>query len=136
MPFHGEGRIAAFEDCRILDEMLEAAGDDPAAVLPAFARRRKPAGDAIADLALDNFIEMRDRVASPLFLARKKLEKFLSGLFPNAFVPLYDLVSFSNVPYHEARERARRQDRMLVGAAAVAAAAVVAGMGTVLALLL
>ena len=136
VPFYGQCMNAAFEDCLILDEMLEAAGDDPAAVLPAFARRRKPAGDAIADLALDNFIEMRDRVASPLFLARKKLEKFLSGLFPQAFVPLYDLVSFSNVPYHEARERARRQDRMLVGAAAAAAAAVVAGLGTGLALLL
>lgn len=96
----------------------------------------KAAGDAIADLAIDNFFEVRDQVASPLLLARKKLEKFLSGLFPRAFVPLYDLPSFSNLPYQEAREWARRQDRVLVGAAAAAAAAVVAGLGARLTLLL
>jgi kynurenine 3-monooxygenase len=127
VPFYGQGMNAAFEDVRVLDEMLEAAGDDPAAVLPRFSERRKPAGDAIADLALHNFIEMRDHVASPLFLARKKIEKLLSGLLPGTFVPLYDLVSFSNVPYHEAREKARRQDRMLAASAIAAAALVVVG---------
>ena len=132
VPFYGQGMNAAFEDVRILDEMLEAAGDDPAKVLPAFSRRRKPAGDAIADLALANFVEMRDRVASPLFLARKKLEKVLSGVLPGTFEPLYDLVSFSNTPYHEAREKARRQDRILagigIGLVAVVVIGVVAGV--------
>ncbi|MFK7960886.1 MAG: FAD-dependent oxidoreductase [Phycisphaerales bacterium] len=136
VPFYGQGMNAAFEDCRILDEMLEAAGDDPAAVLPAYTRARKPAGDAIADLALDNFITMRDRVTSPWFLARKRLEKFLNGVMPGTFEPLYDMVSFSNVPYHEARQKARRQDRaLLAGAIGIVAAGVaVAAVGLTVAL--
>lgn len=127
VPFYGQGMNAAFEDVRVLDELLEQYADDPAAVLPRFSERRKPAGDAIADLALNNFIEMRDRVASPLFLARKKLEKLLSGLLPGTFVPLYDLVSFSNVPYHEAWAKARRQDRWLAVAATGMATVLVGG---------
>lgn len=133
VPFYGQGMNAAFEDCRVLDELLEANGDDPARVLPEYTRLRKPAGDAIADLALANFIEMRDRVASPLFLARKKLEKFVNGVMPKTFTPLYDLVSFSNVPYHEARAKARRQDRVLAGSCIALAVLLLAAGVTLLA---
>ena len=80
MPFYGQGMNCAFEDCRILDEMLEASGEDPEAALPAFAERRKPHADAIADLALVNFVEMRDRVADPAFLLRKRIEHALHDL--------------------------------------------------------
>lgn len=137
VPFYGQGMNSAFEDCRVLDEMIddhpETARGDFSRLLPAFAARRKPAADAIADLALANFVEMRDKVGSRVFLLRKKIEKLLNRLFPKAYVPLYDLVSFSNVPYHEARERARRQDRVALG---VAAAAVVLVGALVLALAL
>ena len=81
-------------------------------------RARKPNADAIADLALTNFVEMRDRVASPVFRATKHVEHALERLLPGHYVSLYELVSFSTVPYAEARARARRQ-RLAAGRAAV-----------------
>jgi len=130
VPFYGQGMNAAFEDCRVLDELIdempETQRGDFSRLLPEFSRRRKPAADAIAAPALANFVEMRDKVGSRAFLWRKKIEKLLNRLFPKAYVPLYDLVSFSNVPYHEARARARRQDRAAAQVAAALAIVLVA----------
>lgn len=108
VPFYGQGINAGFEDCRVLDEMLEAHAGDFATVFPAFSASRKPNADAIADLALDNFVEMRDRVADPAFLARKKIEHALHGIDPERYTPLYNMVSFTNTPYAEARETGGR----------------------------
>jgi kynurenine 3-monooxygenase len=70
---------------------------------------RKPNSDAIADMALDNFIEMRDHTASRWFLIKKKLSHAMHRVFPRTFIPLYNMVSFSTVPYAQARDRARTQ---------------------------
>lgn len=108
VPFFGQGMNAGFEDCRVLIEMLDERDGDWAGVLPEFAERRKPDADAIADMALDNFVEMRDRVADPEFLYRKRVEQALHAAYPDRAVPKYNLVSFSNVPYAEALERGNR----------------------------
>lgn len=125
VPFYGQGMNAAFEDCTVLTRLLDELSDDWPATLRAFSRQRKPDADAIADLALENFIEMRDRVASGAFLLRKKVDRTLHGLLPRWYTPLYNLVSFSSVPYAEARRRGERQDRIIGGVLFFAAAFIV-----------
>ena len=112
VPFYGQGMNAGFEDCRILTRLLAESPDNWGQALERYSKERKPQGDAIADLAIANFYEMRDHVGKPLFLLRKKLEKKLHKWFPGLYVPLYSMVSFSNTPYAEAIERAERQDRL------------------------
>ncbi|MCB9554854.1 MAG: FAD-dependent monooxygenase [Deltaproteobacteria bacterium] len=118
VPFYGQGMIAGFEDCRVLDECLTEAGDDWAQALAAYQSARKPNGDAIADLALDNFIEMRDLVRTPGFQLRRRIERRLHQLLPQRFTPLYSMVTFSHLPYAEARRRGQLQAAMLDALAA------------------
>ncbi|MCC6322002.1 MAG: FAD-dependent monooxygenase [Phycisphaerales bacterium] len=113
VPFYGQGMNCAFEDCRVLAETLDAHGHDFAAALPAYQAARKPNADAIADMALENFIEMRDKVGSKDFLHRKRLEHALHQIDPANLTPQYHLVSFSTVPYAEAQRQGRRIDALL-----------------------
>jgi kynurenine 3-monooxygenase len=113
VPFYGQGANASFEDCLELVACLGEFRLDRARALAEYQDRRKPNADAIADLAIENFLEMRDRVASPVFHARKRLEKHLHQLFPQAFTPLYTMISFSRIPYAAARRRAARQWRVV-----------------------
>lgn len=113
VPFYGQGMNAAFEDCFELDQLLERYDEDWAQVLPAFSEERKPNADAIADLALYNYVEMRSKVADETFLLRKALDRKLHELHPESWIPLYSMVTFSNIPYAEARERANRQSEIL-----------------------
>jgi kynurenine 3-monooxygenase len=128
VPFLGQGMNAAFEDCTVLDACLAAHKHDRAAAFAAYERQRKENTDALADLCVDNFLEMRDRVSSRLFRLRKKLEILLHKLLPCWYLPLYTLITFTTTPYAAARQRARRQDRLvratLLGLAALALAAV------------
>ncbi len=112
VPFYGQGANASFEDCLSLAARLREV-PDRAAALEAYQADRKPNTDALADLAIDNFREMRDRVASPLFLFRKKFEKLLNRLMPATYIPLYPMISFTRIPYATARERAQRQWRIV-----------------------
>lgn len=113
VPFYGQGMNAAFEDCTILDACIERLAPDWPDVLDAFARQRKPSVDALADLALDNFIEMRDRVKSRWFLLAKKFEQTLHGIAPRWYIPLYNTISFSRIPYEKAWRRACRQNNVI-----------------------
>lgn len=118
VPFFGQGMNAGFEDCRVLMEILDetqADGhDDFAAALPRFFAARKENTDAIATLALENFVEMRDKVGRPEFLLRKRAEAHLARLLPDLVVPAYTMVTFSpHLPYAEALRRARRLDTVL-----------------------
>ena len=115
VPFYGQGMNAAFEDCVVLDECLRKYAPDLAAALSAYQARRIDNANAIADMALANFIEMRDKVASRVFLARKKLEHALHRLAPGTFMPRYDMVSFTTIPYAEAQRRGRRNARIVTG---------------------
>jgi kynurenine 3-monooxygenase len=128
VPFHGQGANAAFEDCIVLDECLRRHADDREAAFASFESLRRENTDALADLSIDNFEEMKHHTGSRLFLIRKSLEKGLHRLFPAWFVPLYMMISFTLTPYAEARRRARRQARAIALAAAaglLAAAALV-----------
>ncbi len=129
VPFYGQGANAAFEDVVELDRSLEATGDDWAATLPLFYSRRREHTEAIAQMALANFVEMRDKVASPVFQARKKLEHVLERVLPGRYVSRYELVSFSTTPYADVQRRVRRQQQLLGAAlgAGVLGATVLAG---------
>ncbi|RKH46547.1 FAD-dependent oxidoreductase [Corallococcus sicarius] len=98
VPFYGQGMNCGFEDCVVLDSLLESRPDWEEA-FAAFEGLRKTNADAIADMAVENFIEMRDSTADPRFLLEKGVEKVLLNAFPGEFVSRYTLVSFSRVPY-------------------------------------
>lgn len=114
VPFYGQGMNCGFEDCSVLIECLDHHHGNWAQTLETYARLRKPAGDAIADLALENFIEMRDKVADARFLWRKKIEAWINEQFPAKLIPLYTMVTFSaHIPYNEALRIGREQDVLM-----------------------
>jgi kynurenine 3-monooxygenase len=102
VPFFGQGMNAGFEDCTILDGLMDKYEEDWQAVIDEFNESRIEDANAIADLALMNFIEMRDKVADPKFLLWKKIEGHLQERFPDKFKPVYSMVTFSHEPYREA----------------------------------
>ena len=113
VPFYGQGMNAAFEDCLALSQCLARHAEDRGAALAEFQALRKPNADAIADMAIANFVEMRDKVGSPDFLYRKKVEQTVHQAFPERVTPQYNLVSFSTVPYTEAQRRGAELDAVL-----------------------
>jgi kynurenine 3-monooxygenase len=113
VPFFGQGMNCAFEDCTSLLELLDRHGADWATIFSEFERSRKANTDAIADLALENFVEMRDRVGDARFLFKKKVELALEAKYPRVFVPKYAMVTFHRIPYSVALARGRIQDAML-----------------------
>jgi kynurenine 3-monooxygenase len=114
VPFYGQGMNAGFEDCRILNQLLDEYEDNWFHVLPEFERQRKPDADAIAQLALDNFVEMRDLVADEEFLLRKKIEARLHDLYPDRWIPLYTMVTFrDDLRYSYALEMGKRQQAIM-----------------------
>ena len=113
VPFFGQGMNCAFEDCTYFLELLDRLGPNWPALFSEFEKSRKADTDAIADLAIENFVEMRDRVADPRFLLRKKVELELEKKYPGTFVPKYAMVTFHRTPYSVAAARGAIQDRML-----------------------
>lgn len=131
VPFYGQGANAALEDCLVLDECLAAtsAGTggnyDLRAAAVAFSAARKPATDALADLSLANYVEMRHKTATLAFRLRARLEAALHAVLPSHFTPLYSMVAFGRLPYDEVVRRAARQDAALDALFAAAAATTV-----------
>ena len=113
VPFFGQGINCGFEDCTCLVDLLDRHGADWPQVFAEFEEQRKINTDAIADMAIENFTEMRDRVADARFLFRKKVELALEAKYPDLFVPKYAMVTFHRVPYSVALTRGAIQDRML-----------------------
>ncbi len=112
VPFYGQGMNAGFEDCRILSEMLENHTCWKDLFRDFYENRRKDA-DAISELALENFVEMRDLVTDPAFQIKKKLENYIVNEGITNWIPQYTMVTFSDLPYHEALEKGRKQARVL-----------------------
>jgi kynurenine 3-monooxygenase len=112
VPFYGQGMNAAFEDCVVLDECLAASPNRERAFAEYFQRRKENA-DALADLAVANFIEMRDKTASKTFRAKKELDHALEAILPGIYLPLYTMVTFTRLPYAAAARRARIQDAIV-----------------------
>jgi len=112
VPFFGQGMNAGFEDCTVLDGIL---GREPRweRAFAELSETRKPDADAIADLAVENFVEMRDRVADPEFFLWKEVEAELSRRMGGAYLNRYQLVTFTRVPYREALETGRIQQEIL-----------------------
>ncbi len=112
VPFYGQGMNAGFEDVRILDQLLGQYQDDWTKILPAFQNVRKVNADAIATLAMQNFIEMRDLVADEQFVLRKKIEAAIHQRYKN-YLPLYSMVTFSDIPYSEALAKGKAYDLLM-----------------------
>ncbi len=113
VPFYGQGMNAGFEDCRVLNQLLDQA-DDWKNLFTQFQKIRKPDTDAIAQLALDNFIEMRDLVGDAKFLLKKKIEAKLNQLFPERWVPLYSMVTFrDDIRYADALAIGQKQKQIM-----------------------
>jgi kynurenine 3-monooxygenase len=110
VPFFGQGMNAGFEDCTILDSLMDKYEEHWPSIIEEFNANRPEDANAIADLALLNFIEMRDKVADPKFLLWKKVEKHLAEKFPSEFQSVYSMVSFSHVPYSRALAAVGQQE--------------------------
>jgi len=113
VPFYGQGMNAGFEDCRILDELLDIHGDNLLSSFDEFSKIRKPNGDGVQDLSMQNFIVMRDKTADPQFLLQKQIEKKFANLYPEKWIPLYSMVSFTNISYAEAWEIGMKQEKLM-----------------------
>lgn len=114
VPFFGQGMNCGFEDCTVLMQILDETNDDWDRALPLYSQRRKENGDAIATLALENFVEMREKVADPAFVYRKKVEAALARAFSDDVTPSYTMVTFRpDLPYAQALAKSRAQDRIL-----------------------
>jgi kynurenine 3-monooxygenase len=121
VPFYGQGMNCAFEDCHHVNRLVQrqmGLGRSPERMdwkelYVEFQKVRKRDTDAIADLAVENFVEMRDLVMQPKFQLKKKVERILEDTYPGLFVPQYTMVTFRRIPYSVARSRGQIQERIL-----------------------
>lgn len=113
VPFFGQGMNAAFEDCTVMNECIEQHPGDWQKIFSEYEVLRKPNTDAIADLAQENFIEMRDHVATAEYQLKKKIEGLLYSKYPDTFIPKYSMVTFLRVPYSTALKRGKIQEEIL-----------------------
>jgi kynurenine 3-monooxygenase len=112
VPFHGQGMNLAMESCRLLDQQLRQHPGDAGQAFRAFEAGRKPDADAIADMALDNYLEMRAGVVDPEYLLRRELALELERRHPDRVAARYGMVMFTTMPYAAVKERAERQQAM------------------------
>ncbi|MEO8215638.1 MAG: NAD(P)/FAD-dependent oxidoreductase [Acidobacteriota bacterium] len=113
VPFHGQGMNCAFEDCLVLDAAIEGGDGDWNKIFADFAHERKPNADAISDMALENYVEMRSTVRDPRFQLKKQVAFRLEEMFPTRFIPRYSMVMFHLLPYAEAKRRGALQAEIL-----------------------
>ena len=113
VPFYGQGMNAGFEDCRILNELLDKHNNNFKTCFKEYSKVRKPNGDGVQDLSMHNFIVMRDKTADTKFLLQKKIEQKFTQQYPEKWVPLYSMVSFSNIPYSEALQVGMKQEKIM-----------------------
>lgn len=114
VPFFGQGMNCGFEDCVVLNKLIDKHQDNWQEILKEFQQLRKPDADAIADMALNNFVEMRDKVADPKFLLQKKIEAAFSKKYPDKWIPAYAQVTFSpHIRYSDALKNGLRQENIM-----------------------
>jgi kynurenine 3-monooxygenase len=113
VPFYGQGMNGGFEDCTVMWELMQKHNENWGAVFDEYSRERKPDGDALQDLSLYNYHVMRDYVADPRFLLRKKIESKFTELYPNKWMPLYSQVTFSTIRYSEAIVNGKKQNGIM-----------------------
>ncbi|MFD1551558.1 kynurenine 3-monooxygenase [Putridiphycobacter roseus] len=110
VPFYGQGMNASLEDCHTMGKLMEEHDHDWEAIFKAYQADRKPNGDAVQELSKHNYLVMRDFVADPQFLLQKKFENRIQELYPEKYIALYSMVSFSSIPYAEAWKKGQEQD--------------------------
>ena len=114
VPFYGQGMNCGFEDCVVLNELIEKHNYDWDIIFPEYEQLRKPDGDAIADLAIANFVEMRDKTADPKFILQKKIEAKFSQHYPDKWIPLYSMVTYSpHIRYSTALKEGQKQQKIM-----------------------
>lgn len=113
VPFYGQGMNAGFEDCTVMNRLMQKHNENWEAIFEEYSIERKPDGDALQDLSLDNYFVMRDFVADPDFLLRKKIEAKFSEMYPNKWLPLYSQVTFSNIRYSVAYNQGKKQSEIM-----------------------
>lgn len=113
VPFYGQGMNAGFEDCTVMDRLMKKHNHDWDAIFQEYSVERKPDGDALQDLSVDNYFVMRDYVADPAFILRKKIEAKFSELHPDRWLPLYSQVTFSNIRYSDAYRQGNIQSGIM-----------------------
>lgn len=113
VPFYGQGMNSGFEDCFVMNQIIDEIGEDWQKVFEVFQKRRKPDGDAIQDLSIHNYHVMRDFVGDPKFLLQKKIESKFSEKHPEKWMPLYSQVTFSSIPYSQAWSVGQKQESIM-----------------------
>ena len=110
VPFYGQGMNASLEDCHVMGRLMEEHNHNWEAIFKAYQKERKPNGDAVQELSKHNYLVMRDFVADPEFLLQKKFENRIQELYPEKYLALYSMVSFSSIPYAEVWKKGQEQD--------------------------
>jgi kynurenine 3-monooxygenase len=113
VPFYGQGMNAGFEDCTVMNDLMLKHNHNWEAIFDEYSRERKPDGDSLQDLSLDNYYVMRDYVGDPAFLLRKKIEAKFSTLYPDKWIPLYSQVTFSEIRYSVAYKQGQVQSKIM-----------------------
>jgi len=113
VPFYGQGMNAGFEDCSVMWELMQKHGNNWSVIFEKYQQLRKPNGDAVQDLSLQNYYVMRDYVSNPMYLLQKKIEARFYEKHPDKWMPLYSQVSFSHIPYVEAIAIGEKQDKIM-----------------------
>jgi kynurenine 3-monooxygenase len=113
VPFYGQGMNCGLEDCTVMWSLMQQYGKDWEKIFKEYEISRKPNGDAMQDLSLQNYIVMRDKVADPDFLLLQKIERRINYLYPDSYFPLYSMVSFTGISYKEALEKGLAQEKRL-----------------------
>jgi kynurenine 3-monooxygenase len=113
VPFYGQGMNAGFEDCTVMNRLMKKHNHNWDAIFQEYSIERKPDGDALQDLSVDNYFVMRDYVADPSFILRKKIEAKFSELHPDRWLPLYSQVTFSNIRYSDAYRQGNIQSSIM-----------------------
>ena len=114
VPFFGQGMNCGFEDCVVLNDLIEKHNEDWTKIFPEYQSLRKPDGDAIAEMAVANFIEMRDKTGDPKFLLQKKIEANFNSKYPDKWIPLYSMVTYSpHIRYSTAMQVGQKQEAIM-----------------------
>ncbi|MBK9283893.1 MAG: FAD-dependent monooxygenase [Sphingobacteriaceae bacterium] len=114
VPFYGQGMNCGFEDCVVLNQLIDVYKEDWTKIMPKYEELRKPDADAIADLAIANFVEMRDKTGDPIFLLQKKIEAKFSEKYPDKWIPLYSMVTYSpHIRYSDAQKEGFKQQAIM-----------------------
>jgi kynurenine 3-monooxygenase len=113
VPFFGQGMNASFQDCTVLNQLIEEHDNDWNTILSEFSRQHVQNGHAIANMAIENYLEMRDHVTDPQYIKRRELELKMERIFPNEFLPRYSMVSFHQIPYAKVIARGASQNKIM-----------------------